>query len=359
MTDKLLALDGVVAEYDHGARHAADLVLRVGRRDIDRAVAGRELLHCAGEAAERTGDGASDEPVEDQSKDDDRDADADDQELGLRLRARNIFGGRRGLARRGGDDLVGGGQHLARFGGDDRDRARDLSGAGDPVRECVGVEFHLIAELLLHHGGRDDRREGLLEVRKLGLERGVDRLGAAQAVLDLVAAHQHQRNEDLALVGFRQPRHVLVDDALHHVAAVAQRALDALEFGQAQFVLLGGQRRECGLQRCDAGLQAGQRLCVGFAGQVLDGLQARHRGVVRGAEAGRVSRLRLRDEILRLHLHGGQRILERAAGVGEARGLLHAAEGRIDRALARQVGERDGGKADNGDQRQDNQAGTH
>ena len=56
---KLLALDCVIAEHDHGARHAADLVLRFGRGHVDRAVARGELLHRARKAGERPGDAAS------------------------------------------------------------------------------------------------------------------------------------------------------------------------------------------------------------------------------------------------------------------------------------------------------------
>ena len=45
--------------------------------------------------------------------------------------------------------------------------ARNLGRAGDPVGERLGIGLHLIAELLLHHRGGDDRREGLLEVGRL------------------------------------------------------------------------------------------------------------------------------------------------------------------------------------------------
>ena len=65
------------------------------------------------------------------------------------------------------------------------------------------------------------------------------------------------------------------------------------------------------------------------------------RGVVRLAEARDQHRLRLRDEILGARLHGGERFLERAARVGQARGLLHTAERRIDGVFARHIGETD------------------
>ena len=65
---ELLALERVVAEHDHGARHRADLVLGVGRGDVHRRVAGRELLHRAGQAAERLGDAAADQPVQQQAE---------------------------------------------------------------------------------------------------------------------------------------------------------------------------------------------------------------------------------------------------------------------------------------------------
>ena len=182
---------------------------------------------------------------------------------------------------------------------------------------------------------------------------------AGEAVFDLVAAHQHQRDQDLFLVCVGQPGHVLVDDPLHHVAAVAQAALRALEFGEAELVLIGNERRKGGFQVGNARFEQGEVLAFGLGHEIADRLQVRHRGVVRLAETGHESGLRLRHEVLGAHLHGGERFLEGAARLGEVRGLLHAFEGRFDRPLARQVGDCDCREAHDGDQRQYDQARAH
>ena len=113
------------------------------------------------------------------------------------------------------------------------------------------------------------------------------------------------------------------------------------------------------LQVGDAAFEQREVLPLRLAGQLLDGLQVRHRGRVRLAEAGDEHRLRLRDEFLGAHLHGGERVLEGAARVRQARGLLHAGEGRIDRVLARHVGDADRHEADDRNDREDDQAHAH
>ncbi len=79
------ALDHVVAEHDHGARHRADLVARVGRGNARAGVAVGEPLHDAGQAVERPRDAAADQPAEAEAERDHGDADRDD--AGARARS--------------------------------------------------------------------------------------------------------------------------------------------------------------------------------------------------------------------------------------------------------------------------------
>jgi len=76
-------------------------------------------------------------------------------------------------------------------------------------------------------------------------------------------------------------------------------------------------------------------------------------------EARNQSRLRLRHEVLGAHLHGRERVLERAACLGQTRGLLHTAERHLDGPLARQICDSDRREPHDGDQRQHDQARAH
>ena len=126
----------------------------------------------------------------------------------------------------------------------------------------------------------------------------------------------------------------------------------------SQLVLLGGERREGGLEVLDAPLQGVERLLVGLAAQLRDRRQGAGRRLMRILETRDHSRLRLRDEVLGARLHGGERVLEHAACVGEARGLLHAGERRIHRLFARHIGEADRREADDGHEGEHDQAGA-
>ena len=70
--------------------------------------------------------------------------------------------------------------------------------------------------------------------------------------------------------------------------------MKAFELGEPEIVLLGGQSRECGLEIRDPAGQRRQVLALGFAGEVLDGLEAVDRGLVGFGKALRDSRLRVR-----------------------------------------------------------------
>src|SRR5699024_10463114 len=63
-----LALAGIVAEDQNGARHGADLVGRPGRWDLGGRVAFGKPLHRLLETAERQRDRAPDEEIQDKSE---------------------------------------------------------------------------------------------------------------------------------------------------------------------------------------------------------------------------------------------------------------------------------------------------
>ena len=138
-----LALDHVVAEHHHGARHGADLVARVGRRNARRGVAAGEPLHHLGQSFERRRDRAADQPAGDSPSS----AKAKPTQAMIHcVRARDAARAARGdvgVLLRGGDDLIGLGQHALGVVIDQRQQRLDVVGVGDPLGERIAVGLHL------------------------------------------------------------------------------------------------------------------------------------------------------------------------------------------------------------------------
>ena len=81
-----LALDHIVAEYDHGARHLADFVARMRGRYAGAGVAVGKPFHDRGKAIERSRDAAADQPAESKTQCDHGNADRDNAGAGACLR---------------------------------------------------------------------------------------------------------------------------------------------------------------------------------------------------------------------------------------------------------------------------------
>ena len=87
------ALDHVVAEHDHRARHLTDFVARVRRRYARAGVAVGETRHDAGQSVERPRDAAADQPAEAETERDHGDPDRDDAVACVALRGGKHFRG--------------------------------------------------------------------------------------------------------------------------------------------------------------------------------------------------------------------------------------------------------------------------
>ena len=143
---ELFALDHGVAEHDHGARHLADLVARVGGGNAGAGVAVGELLHHAGQAVERARDAAPDQPAETKAERDHGDADRDDAGARARLRrGRAADDASSAVWRARVDDFVRARQHALAVDIDHRAQRMHAVEAVDPLREGVGIGFHLAA----------------------------------------------------------------------------------------------------------------------------------------------------------------------------------------------------------------------
>src|SRR5512139_1396653 len=130
--------------------------------------------------------------------------------------------------------------------------------AFDPFAERFGIYLHLLLKRRLHFRRGVDRSYDIGEslVRLLELLARDFALGDTE--IGRMMPHGQQGHHQFHCVGFRQPRHVVVDDALDGVSCHVQVAAEARRFVETEGVLVSHQIVEGFAQRSHVPVQAGE-----------------------------------------------------------------------------------------------------
>src|SRR5262245_34553390 len=205
----------------------AIFVACAGRGDARRGIAVCETRHDPRESVQWPRDAAPDKPAEAESQCHHADADNDNAVARAALRCGQLLPGVFGGLARVPNDVVGARQHVLTVNVDDRMQRSNFVVALDPSAECLGVGFHHLLERSLRFrcgvDWPDDIGEGLVGLLKLQ----ASDFAFGDAEVGLMVPHIQKCHHQLVGVGFRQPGHVIIDNALDGVARHLQPATQA------------------------------------------------------------------------------------------------------------------------------------
>ena len=355
-----LALDHIVAEHHHRARHGADLVVRPGRRNARRSVAVGEPLHHLRQAFQRPRDRTADAPAEADADQHHGQADPENEAADARPRRRQRRAGIAGAVARRGDDLVGFRQHGLGIVADQRHQRLDIVGRGDPLREGVAVGLHLLVQLLLHRRRAVDRLEQRVEIPHFVEEVLLGGARARQAGIPI--SSRRMVRSDISIL--RASTSATHDRSswmmlLHRAARRVELGGDALGVVVAERFLLVDQAFEAGLEVAHGDAQRRDHVLCGGAERGGDAVERFHRQLLAVGEIRNLLVGRPRDIFGRRRAHDQEAGLEIAAGIRHPGVALHAVEGAADFGVADHKRDAVGEKSDHRNDAEHDDAGAN
>ena len=228
-----------------------------------------------------------------------------------------------------------------------------------PLRERVGIGFNLTFERIFHALRAVDLGERVGEFLVAGEKLLMRQFALSESVFGFISSHRQQRHHQFPGVRFRQPCHVLIDDAFDRVAGFAKIAAQARVVIEAKRLLLAHQFSEGVAQNHDVLAQAFDICSIAAIDRARDGVETLQRDCMRLLEAHHQIIAGVGAEVLDDDPHRRDRAFEIAAGVGETGGTLDRFERGADVAFAGHIGESIGEESDHRDQRQHDNAGAN